>query len=155
MEQVIGVIRVIKDQITTLRPYNARYMGDHRSIFRKRYRKMITRVSLDRSGNPIASSAVCAGPEWDDLRAVTRVACQWPARVTNARFWPVTDGSFCGWDRTRAAHREDVFTAEAGRQNDLPCCPVAWPAGRASRCNSVMLAGLYRSGAGVRLSCLG
>jgi hypothetical protein len=42
----IGVIRVIEDQITTLRPYNARYTGDHRSIFRKRYRKMITRVSL-------------------------------------------------------------------------------------------------------------
>ena len=29
------VIRVIEDQITTLRPYNARYTGDHRSIFRK------------------------------------------------------------------------------------------------------------------------
>jgi hypothetical protein len=27
---VIGVIRVIEDQITTLRPYNARYTGDHR-----------------------------------------------------------------------------------------------------------------------------
>jgi hypothetical protein len=26
----IGVIRVIEDQITTLRPYNARYTGDHR-----------------------------------------------------------------------------------------------------------------------------
>jgi hypothetical protein len=57
--------------------------------------------------------------------------------------------------RTRAAHREDVFTAEAGPQNDLLCCPVAWPAGCASRCHSVRLAGLYRSGAGVRLSCLG
>jgi hypothetical protein len=42
-----GVIRVIEDQITTLRPYNARYTGDHRSIFRKRYMEMITRVSLD------------------------------------------------------------------------------------------------------------
>ena len=31
---VIGVIRVIEDQITTLRPYNARYTGDHRSFFR-------------------------------------------------------------------------------------------------------------------------
>jgi hypothetical protein len=30
-----GVIRVIEDQITTLRPYNARYTGDPRSIFRK------------------------------------------------------------------------------------------------------------------------
>ena len=27
-----------------------------------------------KAGNPIASSAVCAGPEWDDLCAVTRVA---------------------------------------------------------------------------------
>jgi len=45
--QILGVIRVIEDQITTLRPYNARYTGDHRSIFRKRYRKMITRVSTD------------------------------------------------------------------------------------------------------------
>jgi hypothetical protein len=45
---LIGVIRVIEDQITTLRPYNARYTGDHRSIFRKRYAEMITRVSLDR-----------------------------------------------------------------------------------------------------------
>jgi hypothetical protein len=45
--QIIGVIRVIEDQITTLRPYNARYTGDHRSIFRKRYAEMITRVSLD------------------------------------------------------------------------------------------------------------
>jgi len=44
----IGVIRVIEDQITTLRPYNARYTGDHRSIFRKRYAEMITRVSLVR-----------------------------------------------------------------------------------------------------------
>jgi trans-aconitate methyltransferase len=34
--------RVIEDQITTLRPYNARYTGDHRSIFRKRYTEMIT-----------------------------------------------------------------------------------------------------------------
>jgi hypothetical protein len=41
------VIRVIEDQISTLRPYNARYTGDHRSIFRKRYAEMITRVSLD------------------------------------------------------------------------------------------------------------
>src|SRR5512140_3345232 len=32
----------IEDQITTLRPYNARYTGDHRSIFRKRYTEMIT-----------------------------------------------------------------------------------------------------------------
>jgi hypothetical protein len=45
--EIIGVIRVIEDQITTLRPYNARYTGDHRSIFRKRYAEMITRVSLD------------------------------------------------------------------------------------------------------------
>jgi len=37
---------VIEDKITTLRPYNARYTGDHRSIFRKRYTEMITRVSL-------------------------------------------------------------------------------------------------------------
>jgi 3-(3-hydroxy-phenyl)propionate hydroxylase len=44
----IAVIRVIEDQITTLRPYNARYTGDPRSIFRKRYMEMITRVSLDR-----------------------------------------------------------------------------------------------------------
>ena len=48
-EQIFGVIRVIEDQITTLRPYNARYTGDHRSIFRKRYAEMITRVSLDLS----------------------------------------------------------------------------------------------------------
>jgi hypothetical protein len=41
--------RVIEDQITTLRPYNARYTGDPRSIFRKRYMEMITRVSLDLS----------------------------------------------------------------------------------------------------------
>ena len=46
---LVGVIRVIEDQITTLRPYNARYTGDHRSIFRKRYTEMITRVSLDMS----------------------------------------------------------------------------------------------------------
>jgi hypothetical protein len=38
---------VIEDQITTLQPYNARYTGDHRSIFRKRYVEMITRISLD------------------------------------------------------------------------------------------------------------
>jgi hypothetical protein len=44
---ILGVIRVIEDQITTLRPYNARYTGDHRSIFRKRYAEMITRISLD------------------------------------------------------------------------------------------------------------
>lgn len=56
--------------------------------------------------------------------------------------------------QTRAAHREDVFTSQAAPQNDLLCCPVAWPAGRASRCNSVMLAALYRLGAGVRLACL-
>ena len=43
---VIGAIRVIEDQITTLRPYNARYTGDPRSIFQKRYTEMITRVSL-------------------------------------------------------------------------------------------------------------
>jgi hypothetical protein len=42
---IVGVIRVIEDQITTLRPYNARYTGDHRRIFRKRYAEMITRVS--------------------------------------------------------------------------------------------------------------
>ena len=46
--EIIGVIRVIEDQITTLRPYNARYTGDPRSIFRKRYMEMITRVSLAR-----------------------------------------------------------------------------------------------------------
>jgi hypothetical protein len=46
--RVIGAVRVIEDQITTLRPYNARYTGDHRSIFRKRYAEMITRVSLAR-----------------------------------------------------------------------------------------------------------
>jgi nucleoside-diphosphate-sugar epimerase len=44
----LAVIRVIEDQITTLRPYNARYTGDPRSIFRKRYTEMITRISLDR-----------------------------------------------------------------------------------------------------------
>jgi Protein of unknown function (DUF3995) len=33
--RIFGVIRVIEDQITTLRPYNARYTGDPRSIFRK------------------------------------------------------------------------------------------------------------------------
>ena len=38
---------MIEDQITTLRPYNARYTGDPRSIFRKRYAEMITRISLD------------------------------------------------------------------------------------------------------------
>ena len=48
-----GVIRVIEDQITTLWPYNARYTGDPRSIFRKRYTEMITRVSLDLNG-PVA-----------------------------------------------------------------------------------------------------
>jgi hypothetical protein len=42
----IGVIRVIEDQITTLRPYNARYTGDHRSFFSVRYVEMITRISL-------------------------------------------------------------------------------------------------------------
>ena len=41
----VGVIRVIEDQITALRPYNARYTGDHRSIFRERFVEMITRVS--------------------------------------------------------------------------------------------------------------
>jgi len=44
----LGVMRVIEDQITALRPYNARYTGDHRSIFRKSNRKMITRVSAVR-----------------------------------------------------------------------------------------------------------
>jgi hypothetical protein len=47
----IGVIRVIEDQITTLRPYDARYTGDHRSIIWKRYTEMITRVSLDLVGS--------------------------------------------------------------------------------------------------------
>jgi len=37
---------MIEDQITTLRPYNARYMGDLRSIFQKRYAEMITCESL-------------------------------------------------------------------------------------------------------------
>jgi len=46
-ERIIGAIRVIEDQITTLRPYNARYTDDPRSIFQKRYTEMITRVSLD------------------------------------------------------------------------------------------------------------
>jgi hypothetical protein len=41
-----AVIRVIENQITTLRPYNARYTGDNRSIFRKRYMEIITLVSL-------------------------------------------------------------------------------------------------------------
>ena len=41
---------MIEDQITTLRPYNARYTGDHRSFFRKRYAEMITRISLDMRG---------------------------------------------------------------------------------------------------------
>ena len=44
---VFGVIRVIENQITILRPYNTRYTGVPRSIFRKRYMEMITRVSLD------------------------------------------------------------------------------------------------------------
>lgn len=92
----------------------SRRNGQSARISRTRQANPVSKI-IGRSGNPIASSAVRPGPEWDDLCAVTRVACQWPARVTNARFWPVTDGSFCGWDRTRAAHREDVFTAEAGR----------------------------------------
>jgi hypothetical protein len=45
--QVFGVIRVIENQITTLQPYNARYTGDHRSIIRRRYAEMITRISID------------------------------------------------------------------------------------------------------------
>jgi hypothetical protein len=48
--RIAAVIRVIEDQITTRRPYNARYTGDHRSIFRRRYAEMITRVSLVRCG---------------------------------------------------------------------------------------------------------
>ena len=57
--RIFGSIRVIEDQITTLRPYNARYTGDHRSIFRKRYVEMITRVSLDmRDSNRLAQ--VCS-----------------------------------------------------------------------------------------------
>ena len=36
--QIIG--RGIEDQITTLRPYNARYTGDNRSIFRKAIRRL-------------------------------------------------------------------------------------------------------------------
>jgi hypothetical protein len=32
---VFGVIRVIEEQITTLRPYNGGYTGDNRLIFRK------------------------------------------------------------------------------------------------------------------------
>jgi len=51
-------IRAIEDQITTLWPCNARYTGDHRSIFRKRYAEMITRVSLDLSFGDF----VCALP---------------------------------------------------------------------------------------------
>ena len=47
LKHKVGVIRVIEDQIATLRPYNARYTGDPRSIFRKRYTEMITRVSPD------------------------------------------------------------------------------------------------------------
>ena len=82
---------MIEDQITTLRPYNARYTGDHRSIFRKRYRKMITRVSADLrlfepitmlrlsryaaaksavvyglQGGRVSASACSAGPPWGD-----------------------------------------------------------------------------------------
>jgi hypothetical protein len=49
-----AVIRVIEDQITTLRPYNARYTGDHRSNFRERYGEMITRVSFVRRGPGVA-----------------------------------------------------------------------------------------------------
>ena len=63
----IGVIRVIEDQITTLRPYNARYTGDPRSIFRKRYTEMITRVSpdlreVDGHGESAGPATVVAGP---------------------------------------------------------------------------------------------
>jgi hypothetical protein len=57
----IGVIRVTEDQITTLRPYNARYTGDHRSIFRKRYAEMITRVSLDLRGRSVDARFVSHG----------------------------------------------------------------------------------------------
>jgi hypothetical protein len=38
---------VIETQITTLRPYNARYTGDNRSIFRKGHAEIITRISPD------------------------------------------------------------------------------------------------------------
>lgn len=31
--------------------------------------------------------------------------------------------SSCAWDQTRAVHREDVFTSEAGRQDDLLVLP--------------------------------
>jgi hypothetical protein len=36
---LFGVIRVIEDQITTLRPYNARYAGDHRLFLGKDIRR--------------------------------------------------------------------------------------------------------------------
>jgi len=77
---VIGVIRVIEDQITTLRPYNARYTGDHRSIVRKRYAEMITRVSSDLLGPPPGELA-------EPITLRDKLACVWKqllaAPVTN------------------------------------------------------------------------
>jgi len=55
----VGVIRVTEGQITTLRPYNARYTGDNRSIFRKRHAEIITRVSPGRElARPTVESAL-------------------------------------------------------------------------------------------------
>jgi hypothetical protein len=45
LARIFGVVRVIEEQITTLRPFNVRYTGDHRQIFRKRKAEMITCLS--------------------------------------------------------------------------------------------------------------
>lgn len=82
-----------------------------------------------RSGNPIASAAVCAGPEWDDLYAVTRVACQWPARVTKARFWPDTDGLLLRVGSEPGQRTGRTSSRLRPARKTTHCCPVAWPTG--------------------------
>ncbi len=65
---------MIEDRITTLRPYNARYTGDHRSFFREGYAEMITRVSLD-----LFDLARCAASVFVTVRERRRVGFSRPA----------------------------------------------------------------------------
>src|SRR5439155_23786318 len=80
-------IRVIEDQITTLRTYNARYTGDHRSSFRKRYAEMITRISLDLSVHKSRNGSLCVMDVY-----LSREVPTWLAAQADVRAW-VQSGS--------------------------------------------------------------
>jgi hypothetical protein len=75
----IGVIRVIENQITALRPYNARYTDDNRSIFRKRNAEIITRVSPDLRAAPAVKGRSRFGcdPLLASFATLTRAARFW------------------------------------------------------------------------------